>query len=279
MASTEFATRSHKGAGFLFLMGFALLATGVGFAFAPHFSWQVHTFARKVNEFGLQNGALAMGGLVIFALGIVARVAGSSATVPDSSSANDDLRSELNLLNEQVSNKLGQLRTALLQINEGVTGIVAQQQIDAQSQNQSQGGPADQSQDAVFRLAASLDKLHAHLDERVHAVDLQLRSGFETLLNVSYELRRLLDQPGHVSAPNLVEHAHVAHAHGGHGAHAQPAAEGGIDFYETMQKLDAIAGESSPPPQPRGRQPQAPFPSQGQGQLDALLPEEYRDRY
>ena len=143
MASTEFATRSHKGAGFLFLLGFALLATGVGFAFAPHFSWQVHTFARKVNEFGLQNGALAMGGLVIFALGIVARVAGSSAPVHDSSSANDDLRSELNLLNEQVSSKLGQLRTALLQINDGVTGIVAQQQADAQSEshNQNQGGP------------------------------------------------------------------------------------------------------------------------------------------
>jgi len=278
MASTEFATRSHKGAGFLFLMGFAFLATGVGFAFAPQFSWKVHTFALKVNEFGLQNGVLAMAGVVIFALGIVARVAGSSAPVRDSGDANEDLRSEMNLLNEQVSNKLGQLRTALLQIHEGVNGVVAQQQADAQSHSQSQGGPADRSQDAVYRLAASLDKLHAHFDERVHAVDLQLRSGFETLLQVSHEVRRLLDQG--LSAP-MPEQVHVAQALGGNTPYVQPAAEGGIDFYETMQKLDAIAGESAPP-DTRGRQPQAPLPSQGQGQgqaLDALLPEEYRDRY
>jgi len=53
-------------------------------------------------------------------------------------------------------------------------------------------------------------------------------------------------------------------------------------WQETMQKLDAIAGEEAhdAPQVQHGRHPQAPLPSHGADQgLDALLPEEYRDRY
>jgi len=274
MASTEFATRSHKGAGFLFLAGLALVATGAGFALAPHFSWQVTRIARKASEFGVQNGVLLVGGLVFFGLSIVARIAGSATPAVDTRGDTESLQAELNLVNEQLSTKLAQLRTALLQIHESVTAVSTQQQ--AQLQTQPDHGPSgDHSQDAVFRLAASLDKLHAHFDERVHAVDLQLRSGFETLLNASHDVRRLLGSaaPQAASAP--------PHASAGHAQQAQ-APESGIDFYETMQKLDAIAGEPARGT-PHGRQPQAPFPSQSQGEsvesLDALLPEEYRDRY
>lgn len=283
MATTEFATRSHKGAGFLFLLGFALVATGVGFAFAPHFSWQVARVARQASQLGLENGALLVGGLVVLGLGVVARVSGAPAPAHDSRGEIEALQSEFHLFNEQVSNKLAQLRTALLQVNEGLGAISAQQQ--AQAQVESEKGPiGDHSQDAIFRLAASLDKLHAHFDERVHAVDLQMRSGFEALLNASHDVRRHLDQGAFHGGPEAAP-ASQAHALG------QPQApEGGIDFFETMQKLDAIAGGDPGYPAsaaPRGRQPQAPFPSQGQGQggqgqgqnLDALLPEEYRDRY
>lgn len=271
MASTEFATRSHKGAAFLFLVGFALVAASIGLAFAPHYSWQVNKFARLAAELGFANGVLAVGGLFFFGLGIVARVASSATSAHDSHGETEALQAELNLVNEQLSTKIAQLRTSLMQIHESVTAVATQQQ--AQLQHQSDASqPGDHSQDAVFRLAASLDKLHAHFDERVHAVDLQLRAGFETVLNVSHELRRMLGsgQPYPVGGS-----ASSAHAHG----QAQ-APEGGIDFYETMQKLEAIAGDPSGHASPAGRQPQAPFPSQGHGEaLDALLPEEYRDRY
>lgn len=269
MASTEFATRSHKGAAFLFLLGFGLVAAGAGFAFAPHYSWQVTKIAKQASELGLQNGALFVGGLVTLGMAIVARVAGSPPPVHDSSGETEALQSELRLLNEQTSTKLAQLRTSLLQINEGVTAVASQQQAQLQGQDQ-RNGAGDHSQDAVFRLAASLDKLHAHFDERVHAVDLQLRSGFEALLQASYDVRRVLDQGGvNAQAPSHAPRPHQPHAQA-------PAPEGGIDFFETMQKLDAIAGDRGEP----SGQPQAPFPSQGHGQaFDTLLPEEYRDRY
>ena len=83
MASTEFATRSHKGAGFLFLVGFALVATGLAFAFAPQYSWQVTKIAQKAGALGVQSGLLMVGGFFFFGLGIVARVAGSAMPVQD----------------------------------------------------------------------------------------------------------------------------------------------------------------------------------------------------
>jgi hypothetical protein len=267
MATTDTGARSSKGATFLFLLGLALVGLGAAFAYAPKFSWQLAKIAQQASALGVQNGALVVGGLVVLGLGVVARVASPAA--PSTDSTRDELeglQTELHLHNEQLSTKLGQLRTALLQVQESVTAVAAQQL----AQMQSQGGtsqPQDQSQDAVFRLAASLDKLHAHLDERVHAIDLQLRNGFETLLNAGYRGQQQAI-PAALPTPSV-------HTHGYEQA-AQP--EAGIDFYQTMQKLDAIAGELDPSHGHLG-QPQAPFPSGGVDALDALLPEEYRDRY
>jgi hypothetical protein len=274
MASTEFATGSRRSAsaGFLFVLGFVLVATGAGFAFAPQYSWQATRVARVAGELGIHSGALVVGGLVLFGMGLVARVAAAASSGRDRSDETESLRSELHILNEQLSAKLGQLRASVMQVGEGLAAVSAQQQAQLQGQGD-RSDATDHAQDAVFRLAASLDKLHAHLDERVHAVDLQLRSGFESLLNASYDLRRQLEQRPAVAA-------HPVHVEPGSNASSQPQpVEGGIDFYETMQKFDAIAGSSGVQPD-LGSQPQAPFPSQGQGDaLDALLPEDYRDRY
>jgi hypothetical protein len=280
MASTEFGSSRNTGAGFLFLLGFALVGAGAGFAFAPHYSWQVVKIARQAQALGLDNGTLVVGGLVVFGLAVLAKSLGSASAPRDHSSELQSLQSELSLVNEQVANKFGQLRSALTQVGESVAALAAQQAAQAQQAGE-KSSDIDGVREPVFRLAASLDKLHAHFDERLHGLDLQLRSAFETLHGTTQELRRQLESQH--AAPAPVHHA--AHAASPNPAdpfgpigHA-PAPSSGIDFYQTMQKLDAISGESTPPPG-RGRQPQAPFPSQGSNpSLDALLPEEYRDRY
>jgi len=278
MASTEFATSSHKGERFLFLMGFALVMVGIGFALAPYYSWQVTKVARFASGMGLHSGALLVGGLVMLGLGIVARVSGAASPASDNKAEYEAMQSELNLFNEQLSTKLAQLRTALMQVHDGVNSLAAQQQAEATQHHEEKSAP-DQAQDAIFRLAASLDKLHAHFDERVHAVDLQLRSGLEALRNASHDVRRHLGQGPSVSPESDAVAAHTHHAH--HGQHASPSGHGGIDFFETMQKLDAIAGEEAgdASKEQHGHQPQAPLPSHGKDQLDVLMPEEYRDRY
>ena len=225
------------GAGLLIALGFVLLATGVGFATAPHYSWQVTKVARQAAAYGVQNGVLILGGLVFFGLGLVARA--SAAPRKSEEPQEHPLEDELRLLNEQLSGKLGQLRTSLLQISEGMGALSAQQQ--AQFAEQRTERPEVPQQDGLFRLAASLDKLNAHFDERIHGIDLQLRSAFESL---AAEIRRTPAsrvEPAPPTRPDVARHAH---------AQAQPQTpEGAIDFYETMQKLDAasqirIAGAS-----------------------------------
>jgi hypothetical protein len=270
MATTHTGSRSTKGATLLFLLGLALVGLGAAFAYAPKFSWQLAKIAEQASALGLQNGALVVGGLVVLGLGIVARVASPAAPATDTREELEGLQAELHLQNEQLSTKLGQLRTALLQMQESVSSVSAQQAELMQTQGQT-SRPQDQSQDAGFRLAASLDKLHAHFDERVHAIDLQLRKGFETLLAAGHRGAHAEAHHPSIPAP-LPAHGSRAHAHD---QAAQP--EPGIDFYQTMQKLDAIAGELDAQLEPG--QPQAPFPSGGVDALDALLPEEYRDRY
>jgi hypothetical protein len=272
MASPD--ARSHKSAGFLFLLGFALLATGVAFAFAPHYSWQVVKIARQASAFGLSNGELVVGGLLCLGMALVARTAASAPPPPDTRAETEALQSELHILNEQFSTKLAQIRTSVQHLSESVGLLATQPQAQA---DQGSRGNEDQARDAIFRLAASLDKLHAHLDERVHAVDLQIRSGFESLLQASQDVRRHLVQGGLGTPPDTDS---------GISAHAPQAGfpaprENNLAFLETMQKLDAISGEIEAGGTLGGTPhaaPEAPFPSQGQN-LDLLLPEEYRDRY
>lgn len=269
------SARAHRtGAGLLSLIGLGLFSAGAAFATAPLYSSRLTQFAEQAAHYGLENGTLLLGGLVFFGLALTARASGR----PRKQEAQENpLAGELRLLGEQLSAKLAQLRTSMLQISEQVATLSSQHA--AQMQHESDRHDSPLGQDGLFRLAASLDKLSAHIDERIHGLDLQVRSGMEALAG-------------------QLQHAPAAHrSHGA--AHAQPSfepefgsheaapeaevsspfsaayeqpQEGGIDFYETMQKLDAISGDALQ------EEPDAPLPNQGDA-LDALLPEEYRDRY
>lgn len=264
------AGTGRTGAGFLFFLGFCLIAAGVGFAAAPHYSWTVTKIARQATALGVQNGVLVVGGLILFGLAIVARSRGGSTTVV--SSEDDTSGEELHLLNEQLSAKFSQTRTALLQLSEGQRALGSQLQALQQrvEEQPTQQEPApNQNQDAIFRLAASLDKLNAHFDERIHGIDLQLRSGLETLAG---ELRRSRSERPAIPAPPVPARREPARSQ----PSTSMAPEGAIDFYETMQKLDAIAGGAEAGSPPQRRDPPAPFGSSSGTTLDSLLPEEYR---
>jgi hypothetical protein len=268
------AKHQSTGAGLVFLLGLVLVGTGVGFATAPQYSWHVMKVAKQAANLGIQNGVLVVGGLVLFGLAIVARRIGSSQPVvePEDSA----LAEEVRVLNEQLTAKLAQMRTAQLQLAESLAAVAAEQQSHFQKAGE-RSGPGDQGSDALFRLAASLDKLNAHLDERIHSIDLQVRSGMETLAG---EIRRItasrVEPVAPARGPFGTAELGVAHARP-HPHAAVHAPEGAIDFYETMQKLDAIAGEDAG--LPVDEEPPAPFSSTGGSTLDTLLPEDYRKQY
>ena len=65
-----------KGGGYallLYFTGIGLAGTGVAFALAPRISWQLTKVVRKLAPYGIENGTLVVGGLVIFTLGWVVR--------------------------------------------------------------------------------------------------------------------------------------------------------------------------------------------------------------
>ena len=124
---TYTGTRSSKGATFLFLLGLALVGAGAAFAYAPKYSWQVAKIAEQASAYGVQNGALVVGGLVVLGLAIVARSAGGSAPSSDTKEELEGMQAAIHLLSEQLSTKVGQLRTALLQVQESVASVAAQQ--------------------------------------------------------------------------------------------------------------------------------------------------------
>ena len=195
---------SHKGGGgesaFFFFFGFLLTAFGTALSFAPEFSWRLTRIGQELASMGVQNGVLVVGGLILFGMGLLARQGGRrgpavvAQTVKEDTSVKED--EEFQLLVDQMTTRLGQLRTSILQIAEDLAGVAEGQQVFFQKQEsartaqaQSQSGP----QDGLFRLAASLDKLNAYVDERIHGLDLQLRSGLDSVVHAVHQTRHSLE--------------------------------------------------------------------------------------
>ena len=274
--------RSGSGAGLLVLcLGLALAGFGIALAAGPQHSPQIAKVAEAVNGYGIQHGLLIVGGLCLFAIGLVGRGLASS---PRTEEVEDDGPSEFQLFSEQLNAKLAQLRTSLLQVSEEVTALAASQQAHFHRQAADSEAP-DHGQDAIFRLAASLDKLNAHVDERIHGLDLQLRSGLESVANIVTDARRLIERKLDVSpsSQGSAPHAAVPHARTAFEpdfpARAEQSHAPSIDFFETLDKLDAIAkggASNKPGAQPRGRPPQSPYSSAQGDALDALLPDPHQ---
>ncbi len=278
MARQDFSVPKHAAHGqrsgggtaaFLIFLGFLLTGFGLALTVGPQYSWKVSQFAASLAKLGIQGGAFIVGGLSLFGVGLVGRSLSKPAAPEEHV---EDGPSEFQLFSEQLATKIAQMRTSMLQISEDVTALAANQQAHFMKQSEDVVKP-DHGQDAIFRLAASLDKLNAHVDERIHALDLQVRSGLETVANLVQDTHRMLGRRSEGGAPGGAEH--MGQSGGG---------QAPIDFFETLDKLDAMGGGAQPgnrqaAPQ-KGRQPQAPFPSQSQGgeALDVFMPEDHRRR-
>ena len=123
----------------------------------PHQAWIAHSAASH----GLSSGVLACGGLILLSIGgalrsLIKRIASASES------------SNAELLLEQLAGDLAQmrvgvqdLRVELVYAKDSLAGIVEHQH--AAEEAAAQAG----SQEAIFRLAASLDQVGARLDQRI----------------------------------------------------------------------------------------------------------------
>jgi len=165
---------------FLMASGFAATGLGVALIAAPHFSWTLVRFGRKVSDAGFTNGALIMGGTVLMGMGLLARMFARSATNREETFDKDlheadweALMPVLERINQDVSElehrftEFAQRETA----NEGEENK-DEQLLEAMSRKQN---------DSLFRLAASLDQLGARLVKDIQDHFTGVESRFSSL--------------------------------------------------------------------------------------------------
>ena len=220
------------------------------------------------------NGELFVGGLLLLAMGLVLRTAVKVARAQPAggsgSSSHDE--SDFILVADQLATDVAQCLSSVMKISEEVS-VLAQGQRDAMQRQSSDGSNTDRQETAIFTLAASIDKLNAHIDERVHGLDVQMRSRFDNIANAIHETRQALESHqvgGLAQTPRPLAAAPAPMA-----APMAPAApEPTIDFFENMEMANQpIASDfGSVPP---AIDPNPPLPGAlGGGGLDALLPDD-----
>ncbi|MEW6073875.1 MAG: hypothetical protein AB1726_14945 [Planctomycetota bacterium] len=199
----SFASGSPAGGGFasfvLCATGFVLAAGGVALAAAPHFSWQLVRIGRELAALGLDNGVLVVGGLTLFALGLVHRAVMTAASAPTPHGESES--APLGAAIDELTTDLDLVRQSVLQVASEVQSL-AQEQTSLHAElrdrhEQPAGTPAEPStgsqHEAIFRLAASLDQLNARIDERMHGLDVQLRGHFQGVAEAVHESREAID--------------------------------------------------------------------------------------
>lgn len=182
------------------VLGGAVALVGVVLGVQKLLPGQVGELAASARDYGLEAGALAVGGLVLVAVGSAARALTRRAAQP-----NDDA-----LLLEQVANDLLIVKDALEQSTESTqrvadevrmlqssVGSLAESQNAVQqhllAQQQQQAPPAS-NDDAIFRLAASLDQLGARVEQRMKAQYGEMQASLDELNAVVASVRRNVDE-------------------------------------------------------------------------------------
>ncbi len=247
---------------FLAIIGLSLVIGGAALAFAPEFSWRVTKVDRWLTGRGIEHGSLIVGGLFFFGLGLVSR---QVVALHHRRSAVEDRQSDLLLVVDQLTTDLGQVLTSVLRTSEEVVALSESHKALVEHQRAEAIQEPDSSHDGLFRLAASMDQLHAHFDDKFHNFDVQFRSRFESVANSVHESRSALE-------------ARLARLEGAPGAMPKsgpPAPEAPeIEFFETMERLEERRSNSAT--RSSSMQPERPFPPAAREEPDGPMPDEVR---
>jgi hypothetical protein len=255
----------------LLFTGFCMVGGGVALAAAPQFSWKLVQIGQQLEGLGFNNGVFVVGGFILFGLGLIHRsVLGvSTAPLPPDAARSDDFA----LVAEQLATDLAHLRHTILQVSEEVSGISeSQARVIHQTAPRDSAEADSEKQNAMFALAASMDQLNARVDERMHHLDVHLRSQFDRVEeNIAQgsestctQMNALASQmqakrvdasvPLQSSAPSLAEVAEMIEPVGYEDTEEleilvdlddEPDADrdDALEFFETLEELDEIVND------------------------------------
>ncbi len=149
-------------ASLLLLMGFGITLAGLVLSMGPKFSWKVDQISQGFAYLGVHGGTLIVGGLMLAGMGMIRR--GMAISL-----ANDARDVDYELSMNQIAVDMGDVRTTLLDFDERFRGMkAAMKMITAQIAESGKQAESDgKSDDAIFRMAASIDQTWARMDKRM----------------------------------------------------------------------------------------------------------------
>jgi hypothetical protein len=170
--------RSSRGGGFeaglLVLLGLGVAATGLALSVLPHFSSSASQIAEQLSQTGVHGDALAIGGMVLIGLALVRR-AQVQRTPDESVAALQQLAIDVTLVHGEVQDVA--LRCDRLG---GAIDALGAEIVKLRDQRPPEP-PRNSSEDALFGLASSLDKLGVRLEQRLKTQQRGMQESLESL--------------------------------------------------------------------------------------------------
>jgi hypothetical protein len=287
---------SSSPAGFLKGSGFVLALLGSALVASSKLPAEVQALASKLSSHGVHGGTLLVGGAVLFGMGMAVR-----SIVATLRSLCSKSESDASLVIDQLATEVARVHSSVGQASAQLESISTTQQVLLEHAS-TPSAPAETapSQDAIFRLAASLDQMNAHMEGRFQAMTTELDAQVQTLAASMERVRGAILALPRSSASSA--HARVS----GHASQAAPRAQRSSsaeraqeefdvqvdleraarsaesdEFFETLEDLDGIVGGSqaaSHDPRPALPNRPATHAHPSSEDLDALLPDEHLDR-
>jgi hypothetical protein len=156
--------RHSLGAPMLMGLGCLLAVFGGMWAFAPESMSGMERFLSSLESGQIAAGDLMLGGVLCFALGMIGRYPRAMANSMIELDQTEQAVTELSADMVECSNLMQEMRDDQLQARSEVHSLSAKIREWSASEN------SGEANDALYRLAASLDQLHAQIDRRLSEV-------------------------------------------------------------------------------------------------------------
>lgn len=195
---------------FLQLAGVALLGGGLALCLGPKLSWKLTQIADGFKYLGVQGGVLAIGGLTLVGLGLLRRGQIALGT-PTAEQAEDRLLIEqLTKDSLRFADDLTRLESSLAHVEAELVRSrrTLEERIAAGTREVINAIPppheAPSSEDAIFRLAASLDQVGARIEQRLKTQYTALQDHLEDVAAAILSARNQMQGLEHTGVQNAV---------------------------------------------------------------------------
>lgn len=201
--------RAASGGGLLTATG-VLLVIGGGLLAAvptvvPEYAWAVKSAA----QYGVTFGLIAFSGIVLVGLGRVVRQVNKASAATERNNSDDMLMLEHLVLDfTKLRDGVQDLRQELAQVRESNTTI--QQSVVGLGESQN----AEGKQDAIFRMAASLDQVGARIEHRLGTQSTALQDALAELSNAILATHTLVTELASSTPSNPRDGARESHREG-----------------------------------------------------------------